>query len=178
MLLAAVISPIGMLPAQAKPDSVKPARVWIRIPIADGGLDSGIAGTLQRTSGDTAFIGTDSDKIIPVPLRNEQRYFVSKGRHSRASTGGLVGLGVGVFGGIVACEAIAGESEADPFCTSEEGALIGGAGGVAIGLLIGSMIHHESWEEVPVERLRIAVGPNRGGKLQIRLSHSFRGRLP
>jgi hypothetical protein len=147
------------------------------MPTADGGLDSGIAGTLHRTSSDTVFIRTESGRIVPVPPGNEQRYFISKGRHSRAMTGGLVGLGVGIVGGVVACEAIAGESEADPFCTTEEGALIGGAGGLAIGLLVGAMIHHESWEEVPVQRLRIAVGPNRGGKLEIRLSHSFRGRL-
>jgi hypothetical protein len=174
ILLAAAISPIGILHAQAEPDSVKPPRVWIRMPTASGDLDSGIAGTLQRTAGDTVFIRTETGRIVPVPFSNERRYFISQGRHSRAMVGAGVGLGIGILGGIVACEAIAGESEADPFCTTGEGALIGGAGGLAIGLLVGAMIHRESWEEVPVQRLRIAVGPNRGGKLEIRVSHSLR----
>ena len=53
------------------------------------------------------------------------------------------------------------------------GAVIFGAGGALLGFIVGAMITGTRWEEVPLDRLRLQVAPQRDGRFGLGLSVRF-----
>ncbi len=84
----------------------------------------------------------------------------------RAGTGFLVGAAVGALIGLASYE------ECVPSCFGPDGpeinalggAVIGGLGGLVVGALIGSATEADRWQEVPLDRLRVNLGPQRDGR--------------
>ena len=52
-------------------------------------------------------------------------------------------------------------------------ATIFGLGGAVVGTLIGSAVKTDRWEEVPLDRLRLQVAPQRDGRFGLGLSVRF-----
>ncbi len=53
------------------------------------------------------------------------------------------------------------------------GGLVGGLGGGAVGALIGSSVKTDRWKEVPLDRLRVNLGPRRDGRFGVGMSVKF-----
>ncbi len=53
------------------------------------------------------------------------------------------------------------------------GGVIGGLGGLVAGALIGSAVETDRWVDVPLDRLRVSLGPQRGGGFGLGLSVRF-----
>ena len=95
------------------------------------------------------------------------RLDASRGQKSRAGIGFLVGAGVGALGAVVYCSRDASEFSDEGKCevygrdfTLLITGLIGAAGGI-VGGFVGYLIKTDRWEEVPLERLRVSLAPQR-----------------
>jgi hypothetical protein len=53
------------------------------------------------------------------------------------------------------------------------GFVVGGLGGALIGALIGSASKTDRWQEVPLDRLRVSLGPQRDGRFGLGASVRF-----
>jgi hypothetical protein len=151
----------------------------VRVTAPSRGLDKQVA-QVRETVGDTLVIElaessrwvVGREQIMRLPPGVVTRLDISGGRKSSLGKGALYGLvgGAAVGGvlGYVSCNA--STSPASCF-ESQEGAGIavvyGIAGGAAVGALlgmgIGALIESERWEEVPLDRVRLTLGPRDGG---------------
>ncbi len=52
-------------------------------------------------------------------------------------------------------------------------AAIGAGVGVLLGAAVGTLVTSDVWEEVPLEQLRVSVGPRIDGRLGLSLSVTF-----
>ena len=100
------------------------------------------------------------------------------GTGSRARKGAGIGLLVGAATGAVFGLASGDDTNCSFFCfTAGEKATLGAVGlgglGAVIGLIAGAASSGERWEEVPLDRLRVSVGPQRDGRLGFGLSVRF-----
>ena len=115
---------------------------------------------------------------LAVLLASVNRLEVVRGRKSNAATGAGIGLVVGIVAGAVF--GYASFEECVSFCIGpgREGvailvATIFGLGGAVVGTLIGSAVKTDRWQEVPLDRLRLQVAPQRDGRFGLGLSVSF-----
>jgi hypothetical protein len=46
-------------------------------------------------------------------------------------------------------------------------------GGAAVGLVVGAFTKTDRWEEVPLDRLRVSIVPQRDGRFALGVSVSF-----
>ncbi len=53
------------------------------------------------------------------------------------------------------------------------GGVIGGLGGLVVGALIGSAIETDRWVDVPLDRLRVSLGPQRDSRFGFGASVRF-----
>ena len=119
---------------------------------------------------------------------------VSRGRKSfgagrGALIGGLVGAASGAIIGaanyeepppcvpkaLFDCSDFLGWDRVSPTAAQAavQWAAFGAVAGYAIGRLLGSAMKTERWEEVPLDRLRLSLGPQRDGRLGLGASVSF-----
>lgn len=123
----------------------------------------------QTTKGSVTALSADAlglsagDSTVSLSLRQISRIEVHRGQKAHTGVGALVGLLVGaVTGGVVGyrqCE----EGFVDVGLCTAAGIGIGGGVGAGLGALTGSAIKADHWEEVPLDRLRVGVGPHRDG---------------
>ncbi len=111
-----------------------------------------------------------------LPLSDVTRLDAYRGRHRHKWTGVGIGfLGGTVIGYVIAystcapCDDSSVEKEALPVA----GAIIGALGGAMIGGMVGERIKTGKWEEVPLDRLRVSIVPQRGGRLGLRVSLQY-----
>ena len=128
---------------------------------------------------DSLVLRTGDDLPLVVPVASITRLEVIRGRKSKAETGAIIGgllLGGTVLIGITMTPSCPpdkwclGPSAADAALILTPIAVIVGAG---IGALIGSGIHGDRWEEVPLDRLRVSFAPQRDGRFGLGLSVRF-----
>ena len=108
---------------------------------------------------------------LALPLDAVTKLEVSQGQKSNTLEGAIVGLLIG--GVAVGAIAIATYEECEggwgcigdfgPGFAALVGGLVGGLGGVVVGALIGSEIETDRWREVPLDRVRVSLGPQRDG---------------
>ncbi len=113
---------------------------------------------------------------LAIPLASVTRLELSTPGGSRAGQGALIGLGIAGLGGA----ALLGAGCASDQLTEDAAgrcAAIGfgvfGASGALVGAIVGSMITGGRWEEVPLDRLRLQVAPQRDGRFGLGLSVRF-----
>ncbi len=99
------------------------------------------------------------------------------GRSPRARMGAGIGLLIGAFSGAFIGLASGDDPPGFLSFTAEEKAALGafvfgGLGGV-IGLIAGTASPGERWEDVPLNRLRVSVGPQRDGRFALGASVRF-----
>ncbi len=173
---ALLISASGCAVAtQAIPTLTPGARVraWNSQP-----ADERFVGTLLEIRGDTLSLQgegrADTTRILRTAVT---RLDISAGqmRHTGrgAARGFLIGGAVGALAGFLiepgTCYFDSGCRELD--------ALVGGAFGAGTGLLIGTVVGaittSDRWQEVPVDRFRVGLLPQRNGRVALLASVSF-----
>ncbi len=113
---------------------------------------------------------------LAIPLASVTRLELSMPGGSQAGQGALNGLAIGILGGAVVAAAAC---PSDQFLKASAGgcaiggAVIVGAGGALVGAIIGVMSTGTRWEEVPLDRLRVRVAPQRDGRFGFGASVRF-----
>ncbi len=139
-------------------------------------------GTIAVLTADSVVLTIgESATQLAVPLASVNRLEVVRGQKSNVGTGAGIGLVVGMVAGAVWGYAIVDECD---FCKNESGiggreesvvlgALILGLGGTVFGALIGASSKTDRWREVPLDRLRMSLGPQRDGRFGFGASVRF-----
>ena len=141
--------------AAQEPFSFQPGE-RVRVTAPDCGL-RGVGTGFRALRGDTLVLDTTE-----CPLASVTRLDVSRGRKSHARLGAGIGVLAGALVGVVACRGgcvIGDEGDFSDFSVPFAFA-IGLIGGIAGGIT-GWLIKTERWEEVPIERFRVGLTPQR-----------------
>ena len=167
------VAPLSIVTAQETP-LVKPGD-RVRVTAPDQAL-SKYTGTLAGVYGDTLRLDT-----LHVPLQSVTRLDVHRGQKSKAGTGALIGAGVGAAAGVITALVVCAEDNRD--CENAgsgltaAAALVLGVGGAllgaGLGAVVGSNVKVDRWEEIPLDRLRVSVAPQRDGRFGLGLSVRF-----
>jgi hypothetical protein len=135
-------------------------------------------GTFVRWSDDTLLVLSNGNTLA-LPLDAVTRLDVSRGRKTNTGKGAEIGF---LLGGVVgAVIGYASYEECEGVCFGDFGSgfaafvggLVGGLGGGAVGALIGSSTKTDRWREVPLDRVRVSLGPQRDGRLGLGASVRF-----
>ena len=113
---------------------------------------------------------------LAIPLASVTRLELSTPGGSRAGRGALIGLALGGIGGAVGAGAACASStffRDDSGGCAVMGFAVFGASGALLGAIIGAMTTSTRWEEVPLDRLRLQVAPQRDGRFGLGLSVRF-----
>ncbi len=132
-------------------------------------------GTFVAWKADTLVVETKGHTLA-LPWDSVTKLEVSQGQKRNTREGVLIGLLVGGVAGAVVAVAIHEECERcfiDPATLPVAVATVGVLGGVVTGAIIGSLIRTDRWQEVPLERLRLQVAPQRDGRFGLGLSVRF-----
>ncbi len=142
-LLLAAMLPFSATVAQAQSRLTAGERVRV----ARGWGESYEAGHLVSLSKDSLVVATQ-DETIALRIDSSVRMQRVVGETNHITAGGLVGLGVGAMVGYVGAKNDEGQ---DPDVNTSTGGymLLFGAVGTALGMLVGSLVHSPTWEDVP-----------------------------
>jgi hypothetical protein len=180
--LLALAPCLGLLvcagPAAAQdPQPIGPG---VRVRIAASGSKERLKGTVQSLDQSVLAVISDDHQLVRVPRSTITSLETGWGRKGNAKKGFIIGGAIGVAGGLLTC-AVSDDDwpfEDDTINSSCEGAdwvgiplLAGGVYG-GVGALIGHFIKSDRWVEVPLDRLKLSVGPARAG-LGVALSVRF-----
>ena len=159
LALALAVAPLDGVMAQ---DALT-VQVGTRVRVTAPELDlERYDGTLVAARGDTLTVGT-----VHVPLTSVTRLDVHRGRTGNwrkgAKIGALVGLPAGLAYGVLIHVAYCHDFDGDFECwpLAPLGAVAGGLAGALVGGAVGALT--DRWEEVPLERLRVSLAPQRDG---------------
>jgi hypothetical protein len=121
--------------------------------------------------------------ILALPPDSVTKLDVSRGRKTNTGTGAGIGLLVGGVVGAVIGYASYEECVprgfsfscigVDPELYALGGGIIGGLVGGGVGALIGASIRTDRWQEVPLDHVRVSVGPQRDGRFGLGASVRF-----
>jgi hypothetical protein len=116
---------------------------------------------IDAIHGDTLLLEGGATRV--VLFRSLERLEVSQGRRGHPWRGAGIGFLVGaVTGAVLGPYTVPGEGD-----TAESkavaGAVLLGAAGALSGVVIGALIKTDTWEEVPLEGLRVSIAPRGGG---------------
>ena len=132
-----------------------------------GGSPQQYVGTFVTWEVDTLVIQNNGD-TLSVPASLVTRLDVSRGRKANTGKGAGIGVLLGVVAGaLIGYASYESESffiELDPEAYAVWGAVFGGLVGGGVGALIGASIRTDRWQEVPLDRLRVNLGPQRDGR--------------
>ncbi len=132
-------------------------------------------GTFLAWDADSLVVQSNGDTLY-VPVDRVTRLDVSRGRKTNTGTGAVIGLLVGgVVGAVIgyANYEEGGFGDIGPGANVAAGGVIGGLGGLVTGAFIGLEIQTDGWREVPLDRLRVNLGPQRDGGLGVGASLRF-----
>ena len=141
--------------AAQEPFSFQPGE-RVRVTALDCGLRGGATG-FRALRADTLVLDTTE-----CPLASVTRLDVSRGRKSHARLGAGIGFVAGALGAVVACRGGCVIGEEDDFSdfTVPFAFATGLIGGIAGGIT-GLSIKTDRWAEIPIERLRVGLTPQR-----------------
>jgi hypothetical protein len=138
-------------------------------------------GTFVAWKSDTLVFQSNGD-TLSVPVNLVTRLDVCWGRKTNTGKGAGIGFLLGGLVGAVIAYASYEECEGGWSCIGPDfgpggaalmGGLVGGAGGVLFGAIIGTAIKTDRWQEVPLDRVRVSLGPQRDGRLGFGASVRF-----
>jgi hypothetical protein len=182
LALTMMVALVPPLPAQQRPLALGQ---WVRtVSSADGAVHQGrlifvVADTVVLDDGHRI-----AQRVDYVALNGHARLEIPRRIRSHPLAGALVGTGVGMAIGVFSYNARAIFSCADLACPPPTGQIfgrngrvvLGGLVGLAIGALVGGHVYTTLWDPVPpdqVDRLRITVVPQPGGRLGLDASLRF-----
>jgi hypothetical protein len=155
------------------------ARVRVKAPPSHPNWQNG---TLSGWTDESLVLAPEDARIdSPLRLARDQiaELEVYRGRKSAAGKGALVGLlfgaATGISLGLIGCEGFTEDCvyDADAVEVALIFGAVFGAVGAGIGSLIGLAAGMDDWEPVPMEGLRISIGPHPGGRWEFALSATF-----
>lgn len=179
-LVAALVLPASVdLPAQQEP----PVAPGDRVRVTARNIDPDpLVGTLVALGADTCVLEVKSRaEPLALPLASVTKLEVSRERRSKAGIGATVGfIGGALAGAVIAIASLDEECGVlSPDCDLNEdlesiapAAVLGGLAGIGVGVLVGSVLKVDRWEEVPLDRLRVSIMPQRHG-LSVGVSVKF-----
>ncbi len=139
-------------------------------------------GTFLAWKADSLVVQSNGD-TLSVPVNLVTRLDVSRGRKTNTGKGAGIGFLLGgVVGAVIGlasyeeCESQGAFScigDLGPGVNALGGAIIGGLVGLVAGVLIGSATETDRWQEVPLDRLRLSLGPQRDCRFGFRASVRF-----
>ena len=106
---------------------------------------------------------------LVLPLASLTKLEVSQGMKSHIGRGALLGLLLGLVSAVAVCVATVEEAETNTFAPDLlrpcNGGLTGAVflGSVTLGVIIGAAVKTESWQDVPLDRIRVSLTPRGGG---------------
>ena len=187
LLAAFAVAPFGSVTAQyslqAKPGDrvrVRQCHTWI----ADGRTHTSCrkdTGIFAASPADSIVLEVDGHgRRLAIPVASLRKFEVNRGGKSNAETGMTLGGfllgGLGFMAGFTATTTSCPPgtrcirpSTADVLRVTAIAASVG----AGIGAVIGSTIHGDRWEEVPLDRLRVSVAPQRDGSFALAVSIRF-----
>ncbi len=148
-----------------------------------GGRPEHHIGTFVAWKADTLVVQSNGD-TLSVPASLVTRLDVSQGRRTNTGTGAGIGFLLGGVVGAVIGYASYAECvpqgwfscigpDFGPEVVAVMVGLVGGTGGALFGALIGSAIKTDRWQEVPPDRFRLQVAPQRDGRFGLGASVRF-----
>ena len=190
-MLVAILAFVPLASATAQVPVRKGARVRVTRPpicpptdtICMRGPPPQSVGTFWAWEADSLIMESNGNALA-LPLDSVTKLEVSQGQKSYTEVGAIIGLLVGGVAGAAIASASVEEcvpegwfscfgSDMGSGFVSLVGALVGGAGGALFGGLIGSAIKTDRWQEVPLDRVRVSLGPQRDGRFGFGASVRF-----
>jgi len=160
------------------------ARVRLTLP-CDPGLPSPpeacpVEGRVVTTRGDTITLAS-GESTSRHSLGSARRIEVSRGRRSHwlvgAGAGFVLGAGstfllLNQGGSTNPCDRSANQDAIGPGACAGL-ATLGGVAGAGVGAVIGGLFRTERWQDVPVQTLRVSLGPRPGVRFHAAVSLAF-----
>ncbi len=186
-ILVAILAfvPLASATAQVRPgERVRVTRPPICAPytICVGGPPLQSVGTFWAWEGDSLIMESNGNALA-LPLNSVTKLEVGRGQKSYTVEGALMGLLVGGVAGAVIGYASYEEcvpkgrgwscEDVGPEVAALVGGIAGGLGGLLVGATIGRSSKTDRWREVPLDRLRVSVVPQRDGRFGLGLSVRF-----
>ncbi len=184
-ILVAILAFVPLASATAQVPVRPGARVRVTGPpicpptytICVGGPRLQSVGTFVTCEADSIIMESNGN-VLALPLDSVTKLEVSWGRKTNTGmgagigflVGGLVGARIG-YASYEECSCLGGG--VGPETLALVGAVIGGFGGLVTGALIGLEIETDRWEEVPLDRVRVSLGPQRDGRFGFGASVRF-----
>ncbi len=171
-----LVAILAFVPASATSQEPPPVKVGDRVRVT--APDLGIrkqAGRFEALRADTMVVAV-ADSTMTFPVAFVTRLEVSRGQKSRAGQGAGIGLlGGGLLGFLISSRNC---TEGTGFLDTREACIqvstVGGAiVGTFLGLAVGAVIMTDHWQEVPLHRVRVSVGPQRDGRFGLGASVRF-----
>jgi hypothetical protein len=167
-------------PCAAQDPSLGPG---VRVRLSVAASRDQLKGTVQALDRDTLSVISDDRQLVKVPRASITRLETGWGRKGNARKGLIIGGLIGVGGGLLVCGAddddFFGDFDHSTNLDTCDGAgewvalpLFAGAVYGGIGALIGHFIKGDRWVELPLDKVRMSVGPSRRG-LGVSLSVRF-----
>lgn len=153
----------------AQQESLVAAGAKVRVSAPDFKL----VGTAAGLEPDTLLMES-RDARLAIPLSPLAKLEVHRGRKSNTGNGALIGF---VSGAVIGAAMGAAPCPENAYVCIEgwEGAALGGgvlgAVGAGLGALVGAVMRTDRWEEVPLDRLRVGLAPQK--ELGLMVSVSF-----
>jgi hypothetical protein len=153
-------------------------------------LEPDATGTVASIGSDTLAVLTASGTTVVVPLASVTELWVQRGKKDYLARGMAIGSATGLVAGAIAgvimgrrpehCGGTIMFGDPDPDVRAACQVLLvaglgvaGLMGGAAIGAMWGAGIQTDRWEEVPLDRIRVGVAPQRHGRFAVGFSVSF-----
>lgn len=170
-LAAAMLAAIGAADLHGQAPLPEPG-TRVRATVRVTGTDR-LQGTIVSVGGDTLRMrALAGGTIRAIPWASVARLDVWRGQRSHLLAGAGIGLLVGAGAGLAITYA---SCTPDVDCFSAGITLFGAtaAGGLSGGLVGALLWKTDRWEEVPLDRLRVTVVPQRDGRLGLGLAVAF-----
>jgi len=145
LLFAALLAAAPLLPIDLHAQD-EPKRIRVELRTEPGHW---LVGQAAAATSDSVYLVPSRTRDTLGFARNDlRRIEVSKGVHSRAGVGALIGAGVLGAAGI----ALTTSEECEGYCPSPgTGFAVGAAAGAGLGAIIGALIRQEQWQETALK---------------------------
>lgn len=139
-------------------------------------IQGSVQGRVMETDAETIVVLTESERPFSVSRQDITQLETSTGRRGHARKGLLIGaaVGAGIGAAAGATDSQFGCFESCPSQTRAEavayGLLVGAVGGAVCGAGVGALVKSERWSPVPLQQVRVSLGPTRGRGVRLSMS--------
>ncbi len=181
LLLALLLATPADLIAQQEPvateDDPVQVRAGDRVRVTAPGLFLGrLVGRVVTLTADSCVLKIEGRAdTTAIALASLTKLEVRRGQRSHWLEGAAIGVVAGMVVGYTFSYPLGAACTAEVYdrCIATGGSLIGGVLGFLIGADLGRKYKGDRWQRVPLDRLRVGLGPAPGGGLAAAISITF-----